>query len=183
VILLRGLGKTLQAISLIYTAIKQGYLTCAFCLSCRRYSLLIAHKHTHTHTHTHTCFRPHGAPISRRAIIVTPSSLAENWEKEFKRWLGIRINPIVAGGARTGAEVEKLLQLFSITTSREVLIISYGYFRKFQEQIYKIPCDLVVCDEAHKVKNSSSQIAAAVAQLPTKRRILLTGTPIQVLCH
>ena len=40
--------------------------------------------------------------------------------------------------------------------------------------------DIVVCDEAHKLKNADSQLYKAVDQLRTARRILLlTGTPIQ----
>ncbi|XP_063697566.1 transcriptional regulator ATRX-like [Culicoides brevitarsis] len=39
--------------------------------------------------------------------------------------------------------------------------------------------DLVVCDEGHVIKNSKSGISKAVSQITTKRRIILTGTPIQ----
>ena len=40
-------------------------------------------------------------------------------------------------------------------------------------------CGLIICDEAHKLKNSQSQVAVALSQMPARRRILLTGTPIQ----
>lgn len=39
--------------------------------------------------------------------------------------------------------------------------------------------DMVVCDEGHVIKNKKSGISKAVSQIKTKRRIILTGTPIQ----
>lgn len=39
--------------------------------------------------------------------------------------------------------------------------------------------DLVVCDEGHMIKNQKSTTSMAVNKIMTKRRIVLTGTPIQ----
>lgn len=39
--------------------------------------------------------------------------------------------------------------------------------------------DLVICDEGHLLKNANSQISVAVNKIATKRRIVLTGTPLQ----
>lgn len=39
--------------------------------------------------------------------------------------------------------------------------------------------DLVVCDEGHMIKNQKSSTSMTVNQIMTKRRIVLTGTPIQ----
>jgi hypothetical protein len=36
-------------------------------------------------------------------------------------------------------------------------------------------CDLLICDEAHKLKNADSGIAKSLNLLPTKKRILLSG--------
>lgn len=41
------------------------------------------------------------------------------------------------------------------------------------------PWDLVICDEAHKMKNMSSLLAKSLRKLSSNCRILLTGTPVQ----
>ena len=46
----------------------------------------------------------------------------------------------------------------------------------FQEQY---PLDLVVCDEGHRLKSASLEVAKALARLHAVRRLILTGTPMQ----
>ncbi len=40
-------------------------------------------------------------------------------------------------------------------------------------------CDLLICDEAHKLKNAESGMSKTLALLPVKKKILLSGTPMQ----
>ncbi|KAG4067204.1 hypothetical protein HA402_000195 [Bradysia odoriphaga] len=54
--------------------------------------------------------------------------------------------------------------------------------RQIRDRIRKYllaPADIVICDEGHVIKNSTAGITLAVNQIETKRRIVLTGTPMQ----
>ena len=61
-----------------------------------------------------------------------------------------------------------------------VLIISYDTFR-LHCALFKQSdcCDLLICDEAHRLKNSKTGTYVALDDLPCMRRILLSGTPLQ----
>jgi len=81
---------------------------------------------------------------------------------------------------------------FQIDTSQITVIMdvwqctSILVTRLHKEAVYGKNVDLVICDEAHTLKNDTSQITLAVAALPAARRLLLSGTPVQVssvLCH
>ncbi|XP_058453684.1 uncharacterized protein LOC131431805 [Malaya genurostris] len=51
--------------------------------------------------------------------------------------------------------------------------------KKVDEYLLDPGADLVICDEGHQIKNKKSAISGAVSQIKTRRRIVLTGTPIQ----
>ncbi|KAL2715707.1 DNA repair and recombination protein RAD54B-like isoform X1 [Vespula squamosa] len=116
---------------------------------------------------------PFGKPILKRVLIVTPSSLCNNWKKEFIHWLGShRIFPFVA-------DSKNKPQNFKRQPRSQVLIISYEMFVRTYEEIKEINFDLIICDEGHRLKNSNIQAAKLLQEIDCKRRILLSGTPIQ----
>lgn len=75
-----------------------------------------------------------------------------------------------------------------------VMILGYDMFRNlsnettrirkkqreiFQTALINPGADLVVCDEGHLLKNAKTSLSKAVNRIQTRRRIVLTGTPLQ----
>lgn len=145
-----GLGKTLQSVTLIYTLLKTGITS-------------------------------NKAPTAKRVIVVCPCSLVKNWENEFIKWLGPGTVKTLALAEADRKKVESNLDSFAKTRIFNVLICSYECLRTHVGRLikYKDCCDLLVCDEAHRLKNSENQTSRALNSLPVKRRVLLTGTPMQ----
>uniref|UniRef100_A0A1Q3G2F5 Putative dna repair protein snf2 family n=1 Tax=Culex tarsalis TaxID=7177 RepID=A0A1Q3G2F5_CULTA len=52
-------------------------------------------------------------------------------------------------------------------------------FDEIHEALVKPGPDLVVCDEGHRIKNSHASISVALKQIKSKRRVVLTGYPLQ----
>ncbi|WOK93990.1 DNA repair and recombination protein RAD54 isoform X1 [Canna indica] len=121
-----------------------------------------------------------GQPMVMKAMIVTPTSLVSNWEAEINKWIGGKVK-LLSLCESTRADVvlgiESFLKPCSIF---QVLIISYETFRMHSSKFEKSgSCDLLICDEAHRLKNDQTLTNRALAALPCKRRILLSGTPMQ----
>lgn len=119
-------------------------------------------------------------PMVKRAVIVTPTSLVSNWESEIIKWLKGRVQ-LLALCESTRADVLSGIESFLKPLSRlQVLIISYETFRMHSSKFEKPgSCDLLICDEAHRLKNDQTLTNKALAALPCARRILLSGTPMQ----
>ncbi|KAK3908132.1 DNA repair and recombination protein RAD54B [Frankliniella fusca] len=114
-----------------------------------------------------------GNPVVRRALIVSPSSLVLNWQKEFNRWLGKeRLRTFAVDQKNKVAEFARLTQI-------PVMLISYEMLMRNFDDISKIKFDILVCDEGHRLKNNNIRTSVLLNQLDIKSRILLTGTPIQ----
>eukprot|EP00922_Rhytidocystis_sp_ex-Travisia-forbesii_P028155 GHVS01041328.1.p1 GENE.GHVS01041328.1~~GHVS01041328.1.p1 ORF type:complete len:927 (-),score=152.05 GHVS01041328.1:240-3020(-) len=117
-------------------------------------------------------------PLVRRAVVVCPASLVKNWADEVTKWLGGRcVCTVVAESNRE--KVASMFAGFRYDRNSLVLISSYETFRGHAEKLEGVPIDLVICDEAHRLKNDRTRTSAVISSLPATRRLLLSGTPIQ----
>jgi DNA repair and recombination protein RAD54B len=114
-------------------------------------------------------------PVIKKALVVCPVTLINNWQKEFRKWLGNdRIGVFVADGKKTR------LTDFTMGKSYSVMIIGYERLRTVQEELTKgSGIDIVIADEGHRLKTVQNKSARAIQSLNTARRIILSGTPIQ----
>ena len=61
-----------------------------------------------------------------------------------------------------------------------VLLTSYGMVRDEPELFRSVPWRVMIVDEAHRLKNKDSAMAADLRALKPEHTVMLTGTPLQV---
>ncbi|XP_042162770.1 DNA repair and recombination protein RAD54B-like isoform X1 [Oncorhynchus tshawytscha] len=114
-----------------------------------------------------------GKPVAKLVLVVAPGSLVQNWGAEFKKWLGReRINVYTVNQ-------DHRVELFAASPLHSVLVISYEMLLRSLEVVQKLEFGLVICDEGHRLKNSSIKTSSALSGLSCTRRVILTGTPVQ----
>ena len=114
-----------------------------------------------------------GKVLAKKILIVTPSSLLKNWENEFRKWLGSE--RVTIHIADTGDKVSQ----FRNYTTAPILMLSYEMLVRTASELAQVSWDLVVCDEAHRMKNATIKTSSCLAQIQCPRKLLLTGTPVQ----
>ncbi|KAL0049394.1 hypothetical protein WJX82_001168 [Trebouxia sp. C0006] len=120
---------------------------------------------------------PQGKPVAKRVIVVTPSSLTQNWAAEVQKWLGSeRCKALVM---QPGPGAESQVTDFKHGKQWPIVIVSYETLRKFADSLAGF-CDVLICDEGHRLKAAQgSKTITSLLALNCQRRILLTGTPVQ----
>lgn len=106
-----------------------------------------------------------------KVLVVTLSSLKQQWQREIERFSDEQAC-IVAGPAKQRQQSYfQAPGLFKITNYeavlRDVTIIS------------RFKPDLIILDEAQRIKNFETKTAEAVKRLPRQHAIVLTGTPLE----
>lgn len=119
-------------------------------------------------------------------MVACPTSLVGNWDNEIRRWVG--------DGCATfavKAEPKVTIKQFLQHRHKGVLIISYDTQRRYSKMFeppksasfggvpHPPSVDLLICDEAHKLKNADAALTKTLNALPARKRILLSGTPMQ----
>ncbi|GAA6068029.1 transcriptional regulator ATRX-like, partial [Tachysurus ichikawai] len=155
-----GLGKTLQVITFLHTV-----------LTCELVEL-------------------------KTALVVCPLNTVLNWMFEFDKWqrgitkkklevmelatvklVSSRVDALTSWHMRGGVMIMSY-ELYRILTHGDQ--VKYGKQRENLRRVLRDPGpDIVVCDEGHVLKNEATAIYKAMRSIRTRRRIVLTGTPLQ----
>ncbi|GIW93086.1 MAG: helicase [Pirellulaceae bacterium] len=110
----------------------------------------------------------------RNVLLVCPKPLVSNWKREFGLWA-----PEVPVAVIEGDPQRRLWQW--LEAAAPVKIANYELLMRDQEVLteQKPHFDLVLLDEAQRIKNRSSNTSQAVCALSRTRCWALTGTPIE----
>ena len=105
----------------------------------------------------------------KKSMVIMPKSLIYNWENEIKKFA-----PKLKVGVYYGINRD-----FSSLKKVDVILTTYGTIRNDIENLLEHKFDLLILDESQNIKNISSQTTKAVLLLNAKKRVALSGTPIE----
>ena len=110
----------------------------------------------------------------QKVLIVCPNSLKFTWSKEFKHWTGRECQVL------TTSSKKRVLSGFK----DGILVVNYEsiWDRKTKDllkEISKVNWDVVIYDEAHRLKNRKATHTKACKKIKAERTYMLTGTPIE----
>ena len=117
------------------------------------------------------------AERKRRLLIIAPATLRKQWQQELMDKFSIP-STILENGS-----YKQLKQEGKLANGDTLLICSYNFAANKADVLEDIAWDLVVIDEAHRLRNvykTSSKMAAAIAEVVAEApKLLLTATPLQ----
>lgn len=118
--------------------------------------------------------------LVKHTLLIMPTSLITNWTKEFAKWTpGMRVKEF--HGTSKG---ERSRNLGKVQRRGGVIITTYKMLMNNWQQLSsyngkEFTWDYVILDEAHKIKTTTTKTAKSAYAIPSKHRVLLTGTPVQ----
>lgn len=107
----------------------------------------------------------------RPSLIIVPTSLVHNWQREAGRFA-----PALRVLTYHGLDRKRFRGSFE---EYDIIIASYGILRRDIEFLREIPFTYVILDESQNIKNFASVNARAARHLQAAHRLALTGTPVE----
>jgi hypothetical protein len=105
-----------------------------------------------------------------RALIVCPTSLKYQWKSEIEKFTNETALVVEGDAAARRAQYE---------SERFYTIASYSVVGADREHIEKMKPDVIILDEAQRIKNWGTKTSREVKKIASPHAIVLTGTPIE----
>ena len=106
----------------------------------------------------------------QHVLIVCPASLKHQWAREIRRFTSLPVQ-VIEGNRTQRRQLYRDLQFFNV--------INYELVRFDEKEIAKHETDLVILDEAQRIKNWRTKTADTVKRLRGPYAFVLTGTPLE----
>ena len=118
------------------------------------------------------------AERKRKLLVIGPASIRKQWALELGEKFNLPAYVLDAKGYR-----ETLKAGRSPLNEKAVIIVSFNYANRIREELKTIAWDMVVIDEAHKLRNAyrpSNKVGQGIRWATEDcRKLLLTATPLQ----
>jgi len=110
----------------------------------------------------------------KRALVVCPKPLVINWTRELRTWAPDLAFEVFSGDTETRTAMWKL-------SNCPVQVVNYEILTRDHEIILDddVRFDVVVLDEAQRIKNAGGKTAQAAKALKRSRSWAMSGTPIE----
>lgn len=123
----------------------------------------------------------------QRVLIIAPVSVILNWQRELNQHMRPHVKDCSFEVVSAELSKKKRLQILQETfqpaqhSSRHsrVVVTSYHLVANMIDAFTAGAWDYVILDEGHVIKNPSTKISKSINSIACKKRLLLTGTPIQ----
>jgi len=117
----------------------------------------------------------------RHVLLIVPASLRTQWQQELQQKFSL---PSVILDSKTHREAVKNGNRQPFDDKSAIIITSYQYAARKHDELHRVSWDLVVIDEAHRLRNvykkgQSAQAKKLREALASRFKVLLTATPMQ----
>jgi SNF2 family DNA or RNA helicase len=112
------------------------------------------------------------AALVRRALVVCPKPLVLNWTRELRTWAPDVPFEVIAGDTAARRAAWRV-------SNCPLKLVNYELLTRDAPDLDGVHFDVVVLDEAQRIKNRDSKTAQAVRGLRRDRSWAMTGTPIE----
>jgi SNF2 family DNA or RNA helicase len=106
------------------------------------------------------------------ALVICPASVLHNWRREAEKFTPHLTTLVLESGSARHNLRKQIPQ-------RDLIITNYSILRRDLEELNKFEFNAIILDEAQYIKNPTAQVTKSVKQLKGKRRLALTGTPLE----
>ncbi|MDX3907700.1 MAG: SNF2-related protein [Pigmentiphaga sp.] len=124
----------------------------------------------------------HWAERRRRLLVICPASLRKQWAQELHDKFAVPSTVVDTISLRKKSAGDILATLQGLV-GKTVVIMSYQFAAKLEAELRAVPWDVVVIDEAHKLRNAhraSNRTGQVLKRaLEGRKKLLLTATPLQ----